>query len=88
MADRLKRRRNATKSNLMKVILPRVEELLESGVPQDEDSKLELATSKQLRKIYLKSQKNLIYLISCCIFVKIEDNEIEAETAKKRQFSL
>ena len=86
MADRLKRR-NTTKSNLMKVVLPRVEELLESGVPQDEYPKLELATSKQLRKIYLKRQKNLIYLIGCCIFDKIEDNEIEAETAKKRQFS-
>ena len=87
MADRLKRRRNTTKSNLMKVVLSRVEELLESGVPQDENPKLKLATSKQLRKIYLKGQKNLIYLISCFIFDKIEDNEIEAETAKKRQFS-
>ena len=58
MVDRLKRR-NVTKSKLMEVVLPRVEELLEGGVPQDEDSILELARYEATAKDLLEGAKIL-----------------------------
>ena len=51
----------------MEVVLPRVEELLEGGVPQDEDSILELARYEATAKDLLEGAKILdifdIYLI-------------------------
>ena len=76
MADRLRRRRNAIRNNLVNKIIPSIENTLESGTPRDEKFILGLATSEALLKDLFDEVKRF----DNEIFDVIKDDEIEGET--------
>ena len=76
MADRLKRRRNAIRNNLINKVIPSVENTLQSDAPQDDNFKIELATAEAL----IKDLFNEVKTFDNQILDNIGDDDIETET--------
>ena len=83
MADRLKRRRNAIRNNLINKVIPSVENTLQSDAPQDDNFNIELATSEAL----IKDLFNEVKTFDNQIFDSIEDDDFETETNDTIQFA-